>query len=248
MGQVATTESTDSATTAVATPTAPTAPTATAPTNRLNIQIVCISDTHGAHRQVDIPNGDILIHGGDFTRYGNKDDAIDFNKWLGELKPRFQHIFVVNGNHENNAPWTNNTAHLLSNATWLKNKTACVTVTRDKDEPVQLRIHGTEFYWSMRYDDVRVPEYDAIPDTTNILIVHNPPKGYCDGPRPTGCPALRGRLNELSGAGHLKLVVCGHIHKAHGTTVTEEGITVVNAANADRGHGDMGHLATLIDM
>jgi hypothetical protein len=33
-------------------------------------RIVCISDTHGYHRSIPIPTCDILIHGGDFTNYG----------------------------------------------------------------------------------------------------------------------------------------------------------------------------------
>ena len=196
---------------------------------------------------MDIPAGDLLIHGGDFTRYGKEEDVVDFNNWLGELKPRFQHIIVVNGNHENNAPWKDKTATLLSNATWLKNETKYFDVVRENAEPVSLKVHGTEFYWSMRYDDVRVPEYDAIPDDTQIIIAHNPPKGCCDGLRPTGCPALRSRLNELASLGDLKLLVCGHIHKAHGTTIMN-GVTVVNAANADKGHGDMGHPAEVFEM
>ena len=31
------------------------------------MRIVLISDTHGLHRQLDVPNGDMLIHAGDFT-------------------------------------------------------------------------------------------------------------------------------------------------------------------------------------
>ena len=34
------------------------------------VRIVCISDTHGYHRSILIPTCDILIHGGDFTNFG----------------------------------------------------------------------------------------------------------------------------------------------------------------------------------
>jgi predicted phosphodiesterase len=33
-------------------------------------RIVCISDTHGLHRKVAVPGGDLLIHAGDFMRTG----------------------------------------------------------------------------------------------------------------------------------------------------------------------------------
>lgn len=28
-------------------------------------KIICVSDTHGLHRKLDVPDGDILIHAGD---------------------------------------------------------------------------------------------------------------------------------------------------------------------------------------
>jgi predicted phosphodiesterase len=31
------------------------------------MRIVLISDTHGLHRQLEVPPGDLLIHAGDFT-------------------------------------------------------------------------------------------------------------------------------------------------------------------------------------
>lgn len=34
------------------------------------LRCVCISDTHGLHRGVAVPNGDLLIHCGDFTDTG----------------------------------------------------------------------------------------------------------------------------------------------------------------------------------
>jgi len=36
------------------------------------MKIIFISDTHGLHEELDLPNGDILIHGGDISRSGKK--------------------------------------------------------------------------------------------------------------------------------------------------------------------------------
>jgi hypothetical protein len=71
---------------------------------KLGIRVVCISDTHGDHEKLVLPTGDILIHAGDFTRFGRVDHAEKFNSWLAEqkVKGNFQHVIVVNGNHENN--------------------------------------------------------------------------------------------------------------------------------------------------
>ena len=36
------------------------------------MRLVCISDTHTFHEDVNLPDGDILIHAGDFTNKGGK--------------------------------------------------------------------------------------------------------------------------------------------------------------------------------
>merc|ERR1711934_1049790 len=51
--------------------------------SKLHVTIACCSDTHGAHRDVRVPDADVLIHAGDFTRFGKIEDAQDFNIWLG---------------------------------------------------------------------------------------------------------------------------------------------------------------------
>lgn len=63
------------------------------------VTIVCISDTHELHRELEVPNGDLLIHAGDFTMFSQSAAAIlDFNEWLGELP--HAHKIVIPGNHE----------------------------------------------------------------------------------------------------------------------------------------------------
>lgn len=45
-----------------------------------------MSDTHSltTHIKFDIPEGDIFIHAGDFTKCGGLDEVVDFNNWIGE--------------------------------------------------------------------------------------------------------------------------------------------------------------------
>lgn len=64
------------------------------------LRIVCISDTHSRERntQLDIPNGDVLIHAGDFSRSGMLPDLRHFKSFLDQL-PHPQKILVA-GNHE----------------------------------------------------------------------------------------------------------------------------------------------------
>lgn len=63
------------------------------PTSRVSddkLRIVCMSDTHSLtnHIKFEIPDGDIFIHAGDFTRCGQLEEVKEFNTWIG----KFDHI------------------------------------------------------------------------------------------------------------------------------------------------------------
>ncbi|XP_044270200.1 metallophosphoesterase domain-containing protein 1 [Tribolium madens] len=64
------------------------------------VRFVCMSDTHSLIRNVvfDVPDGDVFIHAGDFTKCGQKEEVIQFNKWLVSLPHK--HKIVISGNHE----------------------------------------------------------------------------------------------------------------------------------------------------
>ena len=34
------------------------------------VRLVLLSDTHGLHREISIPDGDVLVHAGDFCSQG----------------------------------------------------------------------------------------------------------------------------------------------------------------------------------
>lgn len=60
-------------------------PAVDVPSNK--VRVVCMSDTHSLthHIKFDIPDGDIFIHAGDFTRCGKLDEVVDFNEWLSKF-------------------------------------------------------------------------------------------------------------------------------------------------------------------
>ena len=62
------------------------------------MRIVCFSDTHGYHEKVEIPDGDILIHAGDFSRRGSTSEQEAFDVYLGGLP--HTHKIVIAGNHD----------------------------------------------------------------------------------------------------------------------------------------------------
>mmetsp|Transcript_1076 Transcript_1076/g.3043 ORF Transcript_1076/g.3043 Transcript_1076/m.3043 type:complete len:300 (+) Transcript_1076:61-960(+) len=187
--------------------------------DKKDVRVVCISDTHGAHRELKLPEGDLLIHAGDFTRFGKLSDAEDFNAWLATLP--FAEKVVVNGNHENNADWQADMESIITNAHFLKNSGVNVC---------GLRVFGTDFCWPMK---THSPLYALIPWRTEIVVAHGPARGFVDNNM--GCKALLWRM----GAIRPKLVVSGHIHEAHGVRRgigTLRGTTFVNAANCRGGY------------
>ena len=46
------------------------------------MRIICLADTHGAHLDLDIPDGDVLVFAGDVTRDGTIGEVVYFNAWL----------------------------------------------------------------------------------------------------------------------------------------------------------------------
>eukprot|EP00052_Salpingoeca_macrocollata_P006795 m.55959 g.55959 ORF g.55959 m.55959 type:complete len:209 (+) comp15661_c1_seq2:130-756(+) len=192
----------------------------------LGLRCVCISDTHGQHRKLEIPDGDILIHAGDWTHFGKRSDAEDFNAWLGTLPHK--HKIVVNGNHESNAPWKKDTKKIFTNATFL---------LQESVEVEGVTIFGAEFCWPTRDGN---PYMRQIPAGTDIVVVHGPVKGYVDGNY--GC---QDALQEVRRVGP-RLVVSGHIHEAHGEA-EGHGIKFVNAANCLNGY-KLGSPAIVVDI
>lgn len=73
-------------------------PTTTVAPNKA--RVVCMSDTHSLtpYIKFDIPDGDIFIHAGDFTKCGQLEEVEEFNNWIGGLPHR--HKIVIAGNHE----------------------------------------------------------------------------------------------------------------------------------------------------
>lgn len=46
-----------------------------------------MSDTHSLtpHLKNPVPDGDVFIHAGDFTRAGRPSEILEFNAWLGKV-------------------------------------------------------------------------------------------------------------------------------------------------------------------
>jgi Icc-related predicted phosphoesterase len=172
-----------------------------------------------------VPDGDILIHAGDFTMFSESlDVVVDFNDWLGELPHRYK--IVVPGNHEFFLEADPSDRSLLSNATLLINEGVEIEGLRLWGSPVT-PMYGGAFGMSSAKDRRRL--YGQIPQDIDVLISHGPPFGILDTAPISGlhegCHELLDAVLQVSPYLH----VFGHIHTAYGIFRTEH-TTFVNAS------------------
>jgi len=134
-----------------------------------------MSDTHELHREVDVPDGDILIHAGDFTMFSGSLSAVeDFNLWLGELPYR---SIISAGNHEFFLERDPSRRTFLSNTNVLINESIDLYGLKIWGSPVT-PLANAAFGISSAED--RRWLYSQISDDTDVLITHGPPYGILD--------------------------------------------------------------------
>jgi Icc-related predicted phosphoesterase len=187
------------------------------------VRVVCISDTHELHRDLALPDGDLLIHAGDFTFWNHVSKIRDFNDWLGELPHR--HKVVIPGNHDRAFNQDPRFRAMITNAALLINESVRLCGLNIWGSPVTC--DDDAFGYTKR--DERARLYASIPADTHILITHGPPYGILDrepGSRKReGCTELRLAVMRLQP----RLHVFGHVHAGYGTCHTERTL-FVNAA------------------
>lgn len=192
------------------------------------MRLVLISDTHGLHDKVDrLPDGDVLIHAGDFMNSGYEvQDIVSFNRWLG--KQPFEHRVVCAGNHDRyfeNAPQP--ARELLTNATYLDNTGVTLDGMTFWGSP-----YTPEFMdWAFMYQRGTGAKYwEMIPGDLDVLITHGPPLGILDQTAPgephLGCAELLDAVRQKKPRVH----IFGHIHGGAGA-FESEGTRFINAAH-----------------
>jgi len=193
------------------------------PSATATLRIVCISDTHMIHKELVVPDGDVLIHCGDFTKYkSSKSDIVPFNEWLGTLPHKVK--IVIGGNHDNCLPEKNieKCQKLLSNATYLQDSGITVEGVKIWGSPWQpsrgLFKRANAFSTSV---PKIIKRWQMVPDDTDILITHVPPLGILDlshHGNKVGCPDLRNHcITKIKPKVHL----FGHCHDETGAVQYE---------------------------
>ncbi|PAV68149.1 hypothetical protein WR25_09497 isoform C [Diploscapter pachys] len=167
------------------------------------LKVVCISDTHeqlDKFKERGIPDGDVLIHAGDFVNQGSSEKIEEFNQILGTLPHRTK--IVVAGNHELGFdPIEADFSSLFQIIKPFFNS------RRPKCAICRTLVNGVKFYGASNHPLPSYPFYTArgqemqyawskIPANTDVLITHTPPLGYMDtftsnwGPERWGCKDL----------------------------------------------------------
>jgi predicted phosphohydrolase len=206
------------------------------------MKILCISDTHGRHDALQLPPADMIIHAGDFSAFGQKDDAHRFLDWFSRLP--YRHKVFIAGNHDFLAESNpERFARLVpDNCIYLNDSGATVAGIRIWGSPITPLFH----HWA--FNRRRGPEirqhWNLIPDEVDILVTHGPPLGMLDrivrGDR-AGCADLLERVQQVKPRLHL----FGHIHEDYGIRAAED-TTFINASCLNA-YGQLTNTPVVID-
>lgn len=201
-----------------------------------------ISDTHNYYPQ--LKGADILIHSGDATINGTKEELMRFNYYLEQNKHKFKQIIYTPGNHDLLFEDDEEEARkIVNNPIILINEEYNFV----NDEGRIYKIYGSPvtprfFNWAFMLERVS-PEmsdnWNKIPIDTDILITHGPPHGIMDKAWciqtkkkniNVGCELLLNKVFAIKP----KLHCFGHIHEYYGHEVVND-IIFSNGSNMGLG-------------
>lgn len=211
------------------------------------IRFVCLSDTHSHHTDLipHLPDGDVLLHAGDFSNVGHESEIISFNDFLGKVQ--YKHKVVIAGNHD--VPfhpdyydatfanrWRMYHKQKLDSEKMKGLLTNCIYLEDDEVTVEGIRIYGSP--WQPEFCDwafnLHGPELEQIwkriPTGSDIVMTHGPAYNHCDftsNKERAGCSHL---LKELTKRVMPKVHVSGHIHEGYGIS-RENGMLFMNASN-----------------
>lgn len=178
------------------------------------VRVAVISDTHLLHRDMDMGQGDLLIHCGDMLDLFSgeqEQDLSDIDDWFGTLD--FRQIICIGGNHDLALQATLQTkVQPFRNAHYLHDDGIEFDGLRIYGSPSVPDLPGHAFYAD---PGELAAAWQGIPDGLDILVTHAPPAGILDqsrSGRSLGCPMLARRVAEAAP----RLHCFGHVHASAG--------------------------------
>lgn len=214
------------------------------------MKTLIISDTHGFHKDLNVPEVDMVIHCGDCSNYREKSfndaEVREFLDWYEKVPAK--HKIYVPGNHDTS----------IEAGFYTKEDFALRGIhllIHDSVKINGLRIFGSPYTptfgnWAYMKSRNNLHSYwQEIPEDTDILVTHGPPKTVLDlSYNPSnqlefcGDNALLKRVKEMN----IKYHCFGHIHDRddilnYGTRTIEGcSTTFVNATLVLDGRWDKG--------
>jgi len=199
-----------------------------------------------------IPDGDVLLHCGDFTNIGEVEEVAAFAQWFGTL-PHKRKIIIA-GNHDlsfeaSTLPVTGvryghkgakdpvatcakvrALIEAIPNCEYLEDSGAVVEGIKVWGSPWQPEF--CEWAFNLPRGEACRAKWRLIPDDTDVLLTHGPPLGHgdlCSSGLRAGCVDL---LDEVQSRVQPAVHAFGHIHEGAG--VTSDGATLyVNASTCN---------------
>ena len=186
-------------------------------------RLVLLSDTHGFMSKIKVPDGDILLHSGDICYHKGTPQEVEKEfKLIGKLPHKYK--VVIAGNHDfpiQDIPGFAKQVALENGIIYLENSSV---------ELEFLNIYGSPwtpwfFSWAFNFEEQNIEQaqrcWANIPDNTNVLITHGPPRKILDRTpdhyehlgRNVGCGQLFSKTIKLP---NLLLHSFGHIHCSYG--------------------------------
>lgn len=185
------------------------------------MRIVAISDTHLQHDKITIPDGDILIHAGDFSVDATMKDVIDFASWI-KAQPH-QYKLAIPGNHdricEDNMklckeildpiPFEDAGTVKLAGLYFL-----CYSWTPAPQANSRWKFH--------HFSNDKFEKFWEYAPPLDYLVTHGPPQGILDKVAhtyPGECPFVgEYYMRKYVLDYQPKIHIFGHIHESYGTT------------------------------
>lgn len=194
------------------------------------MKIVAISDTHGLHNHIVVPECDILIHAGDSCNIGSRTDLVKFLAWYSAQSSKYK--ILIAGNHcrcldpkfdrqtRMDDTYRKMLFEMHSDIIYLENSETTIEGIKIWGSPITPDFYPENWAFNKPRGEEIDEVWKQIPFNTDIVVTHGPPYGIRDyvpsKHEHVGCKDLRFRIEQIQPKYH----IFGHIHSGYGEEET----------------------------